>query len=166
MRKLRHHLLSLLALLVAGGGVIVLLAAAGQPAVAAPSTLNQRQTMTQPAHAPGVPAIHPTQAGTPAFTEADVLQFLDTHGFPAGLTLSGTKPVISQVLFVTSKQANDTFNTSVSLPDTSLICYVALQGPFSGDSIPHPPGAKPATFQTGHMVFDAQTGNLLEWGVK
>jgi hypothetical protein len=116
---------------------------------------------------PGRPAIRPTQAGTPAFTETDVREYLATNVFPGGVTLSGASPAITEIMFVTSKQASDIMKGEyVGLPHTAPVCYVQLQGPFSSESHSSPKGARPATYQLGEMVFDAQTGNLLMWGVR
>jgi hypothetical protein len=167
MRKMRHNLFGLLALLVAGASLMIVLGAAGQ-SVSAPAlsgATNQEYTMPT-SSGPGIPAIRPSQAGVPAFAEADVRQYLATSGFPGGRTLSGAKPTITQIVFVTSKQASEMMQgESVGLSDAALVCYVHVQGPFSGASI-SAPGARPGgDYQMAHMVFDAQTGNLLLWGV-
>jgi hypothetical protein len=55
---------------------------------------------------------------------------------------------------------------STGLPDDAMVCYVELRGPFNPVMMSIPPGAggqqKPV--ETGEEVFDAETGNLLEWG--
>jgi hypothetical protein len=166
MRKMQYNFFGLLTLLVAVISLMVVLGAAGQTvsAAALPGMTAQEYAM-QPSSGPGIPAIRPTQAGVPAFTEADVRVFLTiTSGFPGGLTLSGSKPVITQIVFITNKQLRDIRpNRHVGLPDTAIICYVQFQGPFSGNNHSLPHGARPGIFQKGDMVFDARTGNLLSW---
>ena len=54
----------------------------------------------------------------------------------------------------------------ISRPDSALVCYVELRGPFFPTHVSVPPGqALPETVDGGIEVFDAQTGNLLVWGV-
>jgi hypothetical protein len=54
----------------------------------------------------------------------------------------------------------------VGIPDSGMVCYVELYGPFYTTMISVPPGQTlPPTIDKGVEVFDAQTGNLLLWGL-
>lgn len=118
----------------------------------------------------GDPAITPrfSQTGTgPAFTQDDVVAYLNTNGFFAGPVVSGAHLKILTIQFVTSKQASDLMSgESVGRPDDAIVCYVKVQGPFLLTNVPVPHGAKAqTTAEYGDAVFDAHTGNLLVWGV-
>ena len=117
----------------------------------------------------GIPAITPTlylQApNSPTFTVEDVKQYIAKHGFHGGPTTTGNSPQIHVIDFISSKEASARLHgASIGLPDTAVVCYVELGGPFqveaslpSGAS-PFPPSA------IGVDIFDAQTGNLvMEW---
>ncbi len=115
----------------------------------------------------GVPAITPTRHGTPAFTAADVRRYYLIHSFSAGPTVSGAPPTIVSIRFITTKDAQALMGGEpIGLPDNAMVCYVELRGPFYPKYVSVPPGQTlPATFDAGVEVFDAQTGNLLLWGV-
>ena len=123
------------------------------------------------ANPPGVPAIRPriatddpTQA---AFTEEDVRQLLAAH--PLFLTTDGSTPVIAKVLFLPASQVSRLLKgETIGRPPTTLVCYVEVQGKLSMANA-HSPFIKgrpytPRTAHVGHVVFEAQTGNLLLWG--
>lgn len=142
----------------------------------APTHLNVSQT-----YMPGAPAIPvKTSPGartdyadtslTPAFSAAEVTAFFNKYGFYAGPLVKGAHLKILSVQFITAKQASDLMDgESVGRPDTYLVCYVKVQGPFQLTQVhggPHIPGLKSkATAETGDAVFDGHTGNNLVWGV-
>jgi hypothetical protein len=107
---------------------------------------------------------------TPAFTKSDVTTFLNKNGFYAGPLVQGVHLKILTIQFVTAKQASTLMaGESVGRPDTYLVCYVKVQGPFQLTQVhagPHIPGMKTkTTAETGDVVFDGHTGNVLVWGV-
>jgi hypothetical protein len=114
------------------------------------------------ARARGAHGIRPTQAGIPAFTLADAEAFLREWYGP-------DHPIL-QLAFVTSKEASEIMgNVDIGLPDTALVCYAKLQGPFpSTMTTPprglHPEKSQPFDWQTSYAVFDAETGNRLVRG--
>ena len=124
----------------------------------------------------GIPAIpiH-TSSGTtantastssiPAFTQNDVIAFLNKHGFYAGPLVPGAHLKILTIQFVTARQASNLMKgESVGVPDNYLVCYVKVQGLFQLKNIEAPPNAtKPTTANIGDVVFDAHTGNMLVW---
>jgi hypothetical protein len=103
----------------------------------------------------------PSQA---AFTEDDVRQFL--AAYPLFTTTDGSMPEIARVLFIPASQASALLKgESIGRADTTLVCYVEVQGNLSTARIHSPGGVNiPSTAHFGDMVFDAQTGNLLLWG--
>lgn len=114
---------------------------------------------------PGVPAIIPKNNGTPAFTAADVNLYYLNHSFSAGPTVSGAPPTVESVKFMTSGEARTLMKGEyIGIPDSAMVCYVVLRGPFYPMNVSVPPGqAPPAILDTGIEVFDAHTGNLLLW---
>jgi hypothetical protein len=125
---------------------------------------------------PGIPAIpihaNATTANTPAFTVADVQQYVNRTGFLGGSLLPGAHLTILKIQFMTSKQASVLLQgESTGLPDDALVCYVQLHGPSAlngvGLSVPPIPGKTKGavlTSPTADEVFDAHTGNLLVYG--
>lgn len=115
----------------------------------------------------GIPAIQPTLpiSSSPRFTTADVKAYLSTHPFMSGPPVKGVTPTIVEIKFMTSKQASALMRgESVGLPDSSLVCYVKLHGPFTQSNASVPPGAKQLpSVEFGVEIFDGQTGNLLMW---
>jgi hypothetical protein len=111
------------------------------------------------ARSPGAHGIRPTQTGIPAFTLADAEAFLREWYGP-------DHPIL-QLVFVTSKEASEMMGDAfIGLPDTALICYAKLQGPFPSTMVTpprglHPEKSRPFNWQTSHAVFDAETGNAL-----
>lgn len=121
----------------------------------------------------GNPAIHPHSsqlASGPAFTQDDVIAFLQKYGFYAGPVVPGAHLKILTIQFVTIRQASQLmYGESIDRPDDYLVCYVKVEGPFLLTNIhggPHVPNVKsPTTAKYGDAVFDGHTGNLLIWGV-
>jgi hypothetical protein len=109
-------------------------------------------------------------SSTPKFTTADVIAFINKNGFSAPLVQGATLKFLT-VQFVTAKQASVLMvGESVGRPDNYLVCYVKVQGPFQLMGLhmgPHLPNRKKpkTTADTGDMVFDGQTGNIIMWGV-
>ena len=123
-------------------------------------------------YVPGLPAIQPTKRvasqAEAAFAEADVRQYLANH--PLFKPATPTGGAVTKVLFITAAQASAMLRgESIGRPDDTLVCLVEVQGPLDMSGVSVPAGIpmdqskfKPA--QTGVIVFDAQTGNLLITG--
>lgn len=120
----------------------------------------------------GVPAIpvHTTTGVTandasPAFTENDVVAYLNKEGFPAGPLVQGASLKILAFQFVPANQASALMKGEfIGRPDDALVCYVKVQGPFMLTYAHLPAGDTQTTADIGDIVFDAHTGNLLAWG--
>ncbi len=121
----------------------------------------------------GGPAIQPhlSQNGAgSAFTQDDVVAFFEKYGFFAGPVVAGAHLQILTIQFVTARQASQLMHgESVGRPDSYLVCYVKVEGPFLLTNVhggpPRPNAKAPTTAKYGDAVFDAHTGNLLVWGV-
>ncbi len=121
---------------------------------------------------PGMPAIGPTLSVTTqsvaAYTQSAVDQYFATHQLFT--PMSSTVGTVTKALFITAAQASALLRgESIGRPDTALVCYVEVQGPFSPGNMSMPAIAlrlspfRPAPL--GIAVFDAQTGNLLLTGL-
>lgn len=121
-------------------------------------------TAATPEEGIGIPAIHPqsntVDPSTPAFTAADVEQYINNTPMPRNLA-ANIKPVIVKIEFETSREVSALLSgESIGVPDDTLLCYVELQGTF----IFTRPDGSTITSQKGFEVFDAHTGNLLVAG--
>ncbi|MHB8599136.1 MAG: hypothetical protein ACYDER_20280 [Ktedonobacteraceae bacterium] len=130
------------------------------------------QNSTQVPYTTGMPAIRPhpvsSSPGTPSFTVDDVKAYIPTATEPRLVPVLGAHLTIEQVLFVSSKEATQLMRgESPGLPDDALVCFVLLKGPFYVQ-VGYAPGSQAnpaATAPKIGEVFDAHTGNLLEWTV-
>jgi hypothetical protein len=183
MRKLVRTFpftLVLLVLLVALGAGAAFAAHSAQSARTAsppcPTNAPPVVGVTIPPHAVGVAAIAVTRPGqVPAFTERDVRAYVAANGFPGGSTAAGGMPPIRCVSFIPREQAESLMRGESlgALPAGTIVCYVEFAGPIVGYpySMPMVPDPNdhttPAPYHmaSGHEVFDARNGSLLNWGV-
>jgi len=120
-------------------------------------------TPTGPGYAVGVPAVKHTGGGT-APTPAEVRAFVLSHKFALDKTATGKPSAITDVEFITASAASAKLHgESIGLPDTTMVIYVKVHGPFVFTAMSLPPGlnAVPPHVQDAVEVFDAATGNLL-----
>ncbi len=114
-----------------------------------------------------VPTLHVQPNGTPAITKSDVIQYINANGYAGGPDDTGGHPIIEKVLFISAKQASALIQgESADRPDNTIVCYVQLRGPFTVGGMAVPLGVKNSTptILRGYEIFDAYTGNLLQWG--
>ena len=123
------------------------------PAPAPPLSLLLSATPTTPQ---GIPAIKPTKSGIPAFTVNDVRNYMQSHPLAGN-----TKSTVTGIDFLSSTEISRLLRgESTGFPASQLLCYAQLKGTFSFSG---PPGTT-VTFQTGFMLFDAKSGNLITIG--
>ncbi len=124
--------------------------------------------VTSGSDSPGLPAIQPHLPGVPAFTEDDVRQYIEMHGFSALRVWSVGTLTITCILFTTSREASDLMNCEIGLPDDALVCLVELSGDFLFTGGPYVPGMKreqqPTIVHHAHEAIDARTGHILVRG--
>lgn len=161
----------LMVLLLCGGTLLVVFfiftstssVAASPASTTQTSAARQMQSAQRPLSQPtGSPAIRPRTTLTtgPAFTESDVQQYVTKTGMPHNLA-SGSSFAIMSVTFMTSREVVARLQgEATGLPDTTLLCFVELQGTFVFAG----PQGTTGAFQHGYEVFDAHTGNILMWG--
>jgi len=140
---------------------------------------------------PGIPAIPPepqrraqalantaAYSTTATYTADDVRAYLATP--PPFRTTDGSPITVTAILFIPASQASALMaGESTGRPDTTLVCYVTVTGSLVmvHSLPPHirrkqtPPSTPrhtrthtPSKLPVGHLVFDAQTGNLLLFG--
>jgi hypothetical protein len=169
MRKTTIFLTSFIALLVFAVGCLMSQLNLGPAAaIASASSGNLQPALSSPSGkdpaAMGIPAIR-SRTGTASLVLADVQQFVNTHPFFGGPTVSGGRPIVVKLLAIPSKEVVAlTHGESTGLPESAPVYYVQLQGPFLLVNAGSPRGAKVLTLGTGVEVFDARTGNLILWG--
>ncbi|MGH2497074.1 MAG: hypothetical protein ACRDIV_20440 [Ktedonobacteraceae bacterium] len=99
----------------------------------------------------------------------DVKAYIPTAPYPILVPIQGTHLTIEKVLFVSSQEATQLMHgESTGLPDSALVCFVLLKGPFyvQIDRPPNDPAGAAQTATEIAEVFDAHTGNLLVWAVE
>lgn len=120
-------------------------------------------TPTGPGYAQGLPAIKHVGSGTTP-TSDEVKKFVLSHKFPLDATATGKPSAILDIEFIPASAASAKMHgESVGLPDTAMVIYVKVHGPFTFSAMSLPPGVKggPLHVQDAVEVFDATTGNLL-----
>jgi hypothetical protein len=126
-----------------------------------PPPLNHPQIM----YNDGSSAIPPNTNGT-LLSVTDVQHYVLTQPFPGGPTVSHQQPNIVKLQLMTSGQASNLLGGEYVSPSESLqVYFVVLSGPFFLENISVPTGTKIPTVNQVVEVFDAQTGNLLLWGI-
>jgi hypothetical protein len=125
------------------------------------ATFTARPTTPVPVgYVPGAPAIRPTRPATdpatPAFTPQDVADYVNAYGAP--YSLPGTPLTIESVQFLSNRDIEARFHTTIAHPDDALMCLVTFRGSFLA---PAPGGVPHTQFPVEYRVFDAHTGNEL-----
>jgi len=123
----------------------------GTPVTSLPSSAPQ-----SPAGAPG---ISPRLSGTPAFTTADMAQYVTSHPIP-GAAGRGAPANIRNAFLPSEVVSGFLGHTPLLRPAGTLLGYVELRGGFTF------PGADavPLTYPSAYEVFDARSGNLVAYG--
>jgi hypothetical protein len=126
----------------------------------------------------GANAITPSLPGqVPAFTEADVrAYYVRAHGFPGGGAPDGRMAPIQSITFMPREQAEAGLRGErLGLPAGRIVCVLIVSGPLRLNDIavnapamlPGDPTPDPAKHyaSSGQMVFDATTGDLIDWSM-
>ncbi len=107
----------------------------------------------------------PARMGNTLLSVEDVQRYVLTHPCPIGPTVSGGLPKIVVIQLMTSRNASRVMaGEYVGLPDTALVYYVLLKGPFIPENIITIAGEDIGIADRMDEVFDAYTGNQLLWG--
>lgn len=116
-----------------------------------------------PNHA--APGLVPPAGSDPNFTFStqDVQAYVLAHGFVGGSIVPGHTLKILSIQLITPQQADAQGSELEAYTTTKMVYVVKMQGPFytTNAKVPVPIAA---TTPTGYEIFDAHTGDMLEWG--
>ncbi len=121
-----------------------------------------QQVSLPPGANTGAPAITPRSDADIAFSASDVRAFIQAHGFIGGPVVSGHTLQILSIQLMTPQQANAQ-GADLTGYAAKMVYAVKMKGPFLGTNVK---GISPGiqTYLIGYEIFDAHTGNMLEWG--
>ncbi len=110
------------------------------------------------------PGITPKSNAAVAFSTQDVQLYLLTHQFPAGAVVPGHTIKILSIKLMTRQQADKQGHELGAYSKTNMVYVVSVEGPFYTTYVKTLVGPPP-TVLDGYEVFDAHTGDILEWGL-
>ncbi len=131
------------------------------------TTFNSQPPLNHPKilYNDGMSAIPPRTNGA-LLSVTDVQLYVLTHPFPGGPTVSHQQPKIVKLQLMTSGQTSNLLGGEYVLPSaSSQVYFVVLSGPFFMENIHVPAGTKIPTANQVVEISDAQTGNMLLWGI-
>ena len=117
-----------------------------------------------------LPPMHPAPGITPktnaavAFGTQDVQQYVLTHEFPAGAVVPGHTIKIISIKLMTRQQADEQGHELDAYTTTNMVYVVYVDGPFYTTYVKTLVGVT-STVLEGYEIFDAHTGDVLEWGL-
>jgi hypothetical protein len=110
----------------------------------------------------GMTAITPKSNAAIAFSTSDVQAFIQAHGFMGGAVVSGHTLKILSIQLLTPQQADAWGAELTAYTSTKMVYVVKMEGPFHNTNVKTLAGG-PSTSLVGYEIFDAHTGNMLEW---
>lgn len=110
----------------------------------------------------GMPAITPKSNAAIAFSASDVQTFIQTHGFMSGAVVPGHTLKILSIQLMTPQQADAQGAELVAYTGTKMVYVAKVEGPFYNTNVKTFANG-PSTSLVGYEIFDAHTGNMLEW---
>jgi hypothetical protein len=122
------------------------------------------QTSIHPRPLPPRSGITPKSNAAIAFSMQDVEQYVLTHEFASGAIVPGHTIKILSIKLMTRQQADEQGHELGAYRSTKWVYVVTLARPFYTTYV-KTLGSFPSTVPQGYEVFDAHTGDLLEWGV-
>ena len=107
----------------------------------------------------------PHPAGT-MLTTQQVRQYIETHTFWVGPTVSGKPFTVQTIQLMTDQQAYQQEQADdLGVPNGEQVYYVYVAGPFKPVNITSPHPLKITSVPGGYEFWDAYSGNLLEAGL-
>lgn len=110
----------------------------------------------------GMPAITPKSNAAIAFSASAVRAYIQAHGFMSGAVVHGHTLKILSIQLMTPRQADIQGAELVAYTGTKMVYVVKMEGPFYNTNVKTFANG-PATSLVGYEIFDAHTGNMLEW---
>lgn len=149
-------------------GIALLAPPAGATHLPKPPVFYQTPGPMRPA--PGlVPArgLVLTNPSTVSFSTQDVQAYVLAHGFVGGAIVPGHTLTIVSIQLMTPQQADAQGSELEAYTTTKMVYVVKMKGPFYTTNVKSmvSTGANNTTPQ-GYEIFDAHTGDMLEWGCK
>lgn len=158
MRITRFPLLALFAFVAAAGVVLAwVIFFPGNVSGAAQISAHRRPMQA-------ASGITPRTNAAIAFSVQNVEQYVLTHEFASGAVVPGHTIKIVSIKLMTRRQANEQGHELTTDFSTQWVYVVTLAGPFYTTYV-KALGSFPSTVPQGCEVFDAHTGDLLEWGM-
>ena len=143
-------------------GVIFLTSQAGASRPSGPPVLYQTPGPMRPAR-----GIVPKSQSAIAFSTQDVQAYVLTHGFPGGAVVPRHALKILSIQLMTPQQADAQGAELEAYTTTRMVYVVKMEGPFyTANAHLVVSSAANSTTLTGYEIFDAHTGDVLEWGFK
>ena len=91
-------------------------------------------------------------------------QYVLTHEFPAGAVVPGHSIKILSIELMTCQQADEQGHELQTYTMTNMVYIVYVDGPFYTMYAKTFVGVTPIVLE-GYEIFDAHTGDILEWGL-
>jgi hypothetical protein len=162
----RFPLLALFLVLIIGGVCVSLALFMPRNASGTPPDPTTMYPQHFPASAPAAPfAITPKSNAVVAFSAQDVQQYMLTHQFPAGAVVPGHTIKILSIKLMTRQQADAQGHELAVYTATKMVYVVTVEGLFYTTYVKAPVGGISSTALYGGEVFDAHTGDMLEWSL-
>lgn len=158
MRPFRFPFLIFVIVLVIVGAILVMSALFPESVNGAPKS-HISPPLLQPAS-----GIIPKTDAAIAFSTTDVKQYILTHQFPGGAVVPGHTIKILSIKLLTRQQADMQGSELQTYMTTHWVYVVTLEGPFYTTYVKAVGSISP-TVPKGYEVFDAHTGDTLEWGI-
>lgn len=111
-----------------------------------------------------VSGIIPKSHAAVAFSTQNVQQYVLTHRFPGGAVVAGHTIKIISIKLMTRQQADAQGAELAAYATTNMVYVVNIEGPFYTTYV-KALGSISSTVLKGYEIFDAHTGDTLEWGI-
>ena len=167
MRGTRFLLLpivGLIGLIVLGVGLLI--SPAGATPLSKPLIFYQTPGPMHPA--PGLVPAHGVDSTNPSaisFNTQDVQAYVLAHGFVGGAVVPGHTLKIVSIQLMTPQQADAQGSELEPYTTTRMVYVVKMEGPFYATNAKLLISTKSDQLtQQGYEIFDAHTGDMLEWG--
>jgi hypothetical protein len=147
-------------------GVAFLASQASAANLPGPPVLYQTPAPMRPAPGliPPSGRLAPDNPSAITFSTQDVQEYVLAHGFVGGATVPGHKLRILSIQLMTPQQADAQGAELEAYTTTTMVYVVKMKGPFYTTNASRPVPTTNNTTLTGYEIFDAHTGDTLEWG--
>lgn len=148
-------------------GITAFTSQVGATHLPGPPVLYQTPAPMRPAHGlvPSSAFAAQKDPSVIAFSTQDVRMYILAHGFIGGPVVPGHTLKILSIQLMTPQQADNQGAELGAYTTTKLVFVVHMEGPFYTTNVKSPISMSAnRTASTGYEIFDAHTGDMLEWG--